>query len=220
MKILSSITAGKTARIFAICLIPIALGGCNMLGAFYGIFIDPLVPAPTIKAEHEFGSQKVLIWIDDISGHERGPILHREITENIQQELRENIEDFDTVDYNDVIAFRRRFPDYSSLSIQEIGQKLQAGQVLYIYIDSFQLQHAAGEGYYLASLNGYLKVIDIETGKRLWPKDHLFRPLSQSGQLEQGQGDLLKDKLIRELSRQVALQIAPYFYKHRLKKQS
>jgi len=211
---------GKTAWIFAICLVPMALGGCSMLGAFYGIFIDPLVPAPKVEAEHEFGSQKVLIWIDDISNHERGPVLHREITENTQRELRENLKDFQAVAYDDVVRFRRRFPDYPSLNIQEIGQKLQAEQVLYIYIDSFQLQHAAGEGYYLASLNGHLNVIEVETGKRLWPKDHLYRPLSQTGQLEQGQGDLLEDKLVRELSRQIAQQMAPYFYNHRLKKQS
>ncbi|HPY78438.1 MAG TPA: hypothetical protein PLQ45_11370, partial [Anaerohalosphaeraceae bacterium] len=69
-------------------------------------------------------------------------------------------------------------------------------------------------------LNGHLNVIEVETGKRLWPKDHLFRPLSQTGQLEQGQGDLLEDKLVRQLSRQIAQQIAPYFYNHRLEKQS
>ncbi|OQA02058.1 MAG: hypothetical protein BWY71_00164 [Planctomycetes bacterium ADurb.Bin412] len=217
---LRPLKTGKTAWIFAICLVPVALGGCNMLGAFYGIFIDPLVPAPKVEAEHEFGSQKVLIWIDDISNHERGPILHREIIENTQRELRENLKDFQTVAYDDIVRFRRQFPDYPSLNIQEIGQKLQAEQVLYIYIDSFQLQHAAGEGYYLASLNGHLNVIEVETGKRLWPKDHLFRPLSQTGQLEQGQGDLLEDKLVRQLSRQIAQQIAPYFYNHRLEKQS
>jgi hypothetical protein len=46
----------------------------------------------------------------------------------------------------------------------------------------------------------------------------LYRPLSETGQFAQGEGDILEDKLIRELAGQVAGKIAPYFYDHRMKK--
>ena len=74
----------KNVFCFAILL---ALSGC---GPIYGIFIDPLVPKPKIPAEHDISNKTVLIWVDDTACETPRAILRRELTQQIQQVLKDH----------------------------------------------------------------------------------------------------------------------------------
>jgi len=86
----------------ALVMAGMAMGGCAGLGAVYGIFIDPLIPAPTIKAEHDMSGKKALIWVDLTADSGRHPQLVRELTEQIAKELKAHKAVLETTEYGKI----------------------------------------------------------------------------------------------------------------------
>ena len=203
--------------IFTTCLLLFS-GGC---GAFYGIFIDPLMPPPIIPAEHNMIDKDILIWVDradSFSNSAQSPLLRRELTLQLQQKLLENLALGSVIDYERIIQYRNTYPNIAQMSIQKLGEKFHAQQVLYVLINDFKLHHEAGQGYYQAEIEGYCKVIDVETGKRLWPIHQTHRPFSEKKPVTTGDGQNFENEQVRNLTKDLASKIATFFYKHKKKK--
>jgi len=198
-----------------ICL-AIALGGCNVTDALYAIFIAPLIPAPTVEAEYSLEDKTILIWIDDTAIDPKHHSLRRELTTAIRKHLEEHEAIGSAVSYAKIAQFRMAHPDYIDISIQELGKRLQAQQVMYLFVNQFQFRHEAGEGYYQPSLSGSAKIIDVSTGERVWPKDKSYQSFAVNQPMIEGKGTEFEDGLIRKFGAAVAQVIAPYFYKHKI----
>jgi len=193
----------------------LALGGCAGLGAVYGIFIDPWVPAPTIKAEHDMSRKKVLIWVDRTADSGQQPQLVRELTEKIAKELKEHKAILDSIDYNTIAQYRYTHLDYADKPRGKIGEALGAEEVIHLTIEQVEIEHEAGKGYYRTALNGTIRVIEAGTDARLWPADLSNRSFFVEGQLQEGQGGEFELKLVEEMCETAAQQIAPWFYNHK-----
>jgi hypothetical protein len=187
----------------------------NGCGAFYGVFIHPLIPPASVKAEHDMSNSKVLIWVDAVSLDQDNQIVQRELTQQLREELLNHQAVDQAVEYQSIARFRREHPNYVDLPIQKLGQQLKADEVLYLLIDKFQLHHEAGKGFYQTSLSGYTKVIDVSTGNRLWPLGRAHRPFTFEGKFTQGQGQSFEDRLVRELCADASQQISLNFYAHK-----
>ena len=209
----------------SVLLLSTVLAGC---GPFYGIFIDPLIPAAKVPAEHDMSDKHILIWVDDFSAAARdsnkpsgAPALRRKLTEELRQELLDNHAVASVVDYDSIVRFRHRHPGKTELSIQQLGAAISqkpAQEVLYILIDNFKLRHEAGQDCYDASIDGYCKIIDVATGKRPWPVGQTHHPFNAGGKVAVGQGQAFEDEQVRLLCREVVEKIAPFFYEHRKQK--
>ena len=191
------------------------VNGCGLVGALYGNLIDPLIPAPMIEAEHKMTDRTVLIWIDDFSSPRPEPLLRRQLIERVREELLDHDAAGAIVEPHRVTQFRQAHPDFSELPIQQLGRQFQADEVLYILIEEFSLRHDAGAGFYQSRIAGYAKVVEVASGKRLWPTDRARRPFALKGKLEQGQGQFYENQLIGQLARNAAQTLAPFFYRHR-----
>ncbi|MBN1845899.1 MAG: hypothetical protein JW810_09465 [Sedimentisphaerales bacterium] len=206
--------SGRTHRGAACLLLAAALGGCGIPSAFYAFFIDPLIPPPTVEAEHLLTDKTVLIWVDDTLIVPAHHLLRRELTDQIGRHLQGHQAVGSLIPYARIVAFRQQHPQSTQLSIQQLGREFQADEVLYLLLDGFQLSHEAGEGYYAPQISGSAKVIDVATGRRCWPEDQAQRSFSFQGTFQQGRRDQLEDRLVRETCQQAAQAIGPYFYKH------
>ncbi|MBN1764545.1 MAG: hypothetical protein JW860_04745 [Sedimentisphaerales bacterium] len=205
------------------------ISGC---GPFYALFIDPLIPAPLIPAEHDMSDKHVLVWVERTEsvtesprsgdGQLLAPNLRRELTYRIQEELRQNYAVGSLVDYETMVSFRHQHPDLASLTIQQLGAAMPGPpveQVFYILVNDFQLrQQEVDYGYYQASLGGYCKVVDVATGKRLWPTDQTYRSFHITAPTTIGQDSDLENEQVLQLSQLLAGELAPCFYEHREKK--
>ena len=205
----------RPLRIVILVLGCLSAGGCGLIGSFYGIFIDPLIPRPKVAAEHDMSDKTVLIWVDDVFLDQPSHLLRRELTKQLAAQLLDHQAVAKVIDYNRITTFRSLHPHFADMTIQQFGQGLDAQEVLYLLIDKMQLQHQAGKGFYRPSLSGCGKVIDVATGKRLWPADQSRRPFFVTGPLEQGQGQAFEDHLVKQLSGQLVEIITPSFYRHR-----
>lgn len=103
----------------------------------------------------------------------------------------------------------------AKISIQQLGQKLGAQEVLYVMIDKFTLHHEAGEGYYQAGIGGVCKVIDTETGKQQWPEGQTHRAFNVTESVTTGKGATFEEQQVRQVCRETVEKIAPNFYKHK-----
>ena len=200
------------AAFLSVILLTALLTGC---GPFYGLFIAPLVPKKKVMAEHEMQEKNVLIWVEISATTEHNPTLRRELTLKLKEELVLNEAVGQIVDYNRLVRFRHRNPRLAELSIRELGDKFQAQEVLYILINKYKLKHEAGEGYYHASGDGYIKVIDVATGRRLWPAGQSHRFFHVDAGVTMGTGQQFENEQVRKLCESIAKRIAPSFYEHK-----
>lgn len=197
-----------------VLLLPIFASGCGGIGAFFGIFIQPLIPPETIEAEHDLSEVRLLIWIDDFSSEQETPLLRRELTQQIGDMLIENEAVKSVVPYNDIARFRQIHPDFPQMSLAEIGESLGADEVLHFWVNSFAFHDEAGENYYRMNLTASIKIVDVASQNRAWPNDQSHRGFAYSDQLRQGSGRTYENQLIRQLCEHTASTITPWFYDH------
>ena len=116
----------QTALVVLLAVAAAILSGCGGLGAFYGIFIAPFVPAKTIPPEHDMSGRRLLIWVDDFSLAQRNALLRRELTGQLAAELLDHQAVESVVDYTQIISFRRRNHDCDEAAIRQLARHCRA----------------------------------------------------------------------------------------------
>ena len=204
----------QTKLICAVMLLAMLLsvGGCARL---YAIFIGPLIPPPKVEAEHLFGEKTVLVWVDISATTEQNSSLRRDLTENLLDHLYEKEALINTIGYEQIKMVRHSQPDLSGKTVQDLGKKFEADEVLYVLINQFKLHHEAGESYFLTQASGYAKVIDVASGNRLWPANQISRPFNAQEQFTSGEGLAFEKEQVHKLCLDIVGRIAPAFYEHR-----
>jgi len=216
--VLSKKTLLKIPRplLISLLLLSVAsLAGCGLLGGLYGVFIDPLIPRTPIPAEHDMSEKNVLVWVDYQAALDTNHMLRRELTEHVRQELTDNHAVASAVDYQQIAQYRLLHPEIMQMTIQQLGQQFKVDQVMYLLVDNFELAHEAGPGYYKPTVTGYLKILDVESGKRLWPTNQTQHPYTYDTGFSEAQNDLQQQRMIRELCQKTAQSLALFFYEHR-----
>ncbi|MCP4707678.1 MAG: hypothetical protein GY869_03550, partial [Planctomycetes bacterium] len=177
----------------------INLIGCGVLGSFYGVFIDPFIPRVPIPAEHDLTEKNILLWVDYQAESNTNHMLRRELTEHLRKELLDHNAAASIVDYQHIASQRLLHPEIMQMTIQQLGQKFNSDQVIYLLVDNFELAHEAGPGFYKPTVTGYLKIIDVDSGKRLWPNDQTHHPYTYDTGFSEAQNNLQQQRMIREL---------------------
>ena len=205
----------RTWIMSVLLLTVVNLAGCGLIGGFYGVFIDPFIPRTSIPAEHDMSEKRVLVWVDYQAAPDANHMLRRELTEHILKEVTDNNAVASVVDYQQIAQYRLLHPEVMQMTIQQLGQHFKSDQVMYLLIDNFELAHEAGPDFYKPTVTGYLKIIDVDSGKRLWPTGQTRRPFTFDTGFSEAQNDLQQQRMIRELCQKTAQSLALFFYEHR-----
>jgi hypothetical protein len=188
--------------------------GCGLIGGVYGAIIDPMIPPPTIKSEHDMSQKHVLVWLDDPMNSSSAPQLKRELSEQVIQQLTSHKAVKSTVEYSRIVEFCYSHPEYAQMSMQQIGEFFQADEVLQVTIAGFTLRYETQEEFYQPRISGTLKVIDTASGVRVWPIAANQNTFDLIYKLTPGKGEHLEETLVRDVCEVLSLQIAQYFYDH------
>ncbi len=195
----------KRFLILSITLIT-AFAGCK-----YAVL---LLPDPHEKTQAEYQlpkNKKIAILVDDYLS----PIGNPSQRLNLAKKIAQNLIDSGALRAGNLIDSQKVFdtpadsPEGKKLSIQHIGRKVGADDILYVNIIDFNLQSDPENPLIVPKAKAYVKVIEVETGERLWPIDLAGRAVETKGRME---GDVAEDadktqfadKLIDELSATVA----------------
>ena len=197
-------------RAFLIALLP-TLGGCQVVA----VDLNAL-PPPPIKAVYEPEDQPTAIVIDDPrhqipSLQEVNLISHIAGTMLVDEEMIEDIKPA-----NAVAELQLNQKDFGSWPVDRIGQAVGAKQVIYVLVELFAIKDS--DQMYRPTAITRVKVVDAQTGKRLFPADKpegypVVTRLAPKGHESTGTAGL-ETVLTRKLAEKMAVDVAHLFYKH------
>lgn len=144
-------------------------------GCVIGLVGSPTKHEKKVPAEYgldERKDEKILVLV-----HEPGWLgsrvnlryyLTEAINENLQKKVRIKAEHL--TGYNELSRFRSNNANFSLLSAVEIGAALNAGMVLLVAVEDYELNKIGDIDYYKGFLDAQTVLLDVATGEKLWPE--------------------------------------------------
>ena len=200
-------------KILLLCLL-ITRAGCQ-----YGMILMTN-PRQMVEAKYKLEKgKKIAILVDDYMSPIDSPGMKAELARKIGAGLVEAgaIRPADLVSTQAIEQTPKDTSDNKKLSIQHIGKELQADYVLYVNITDFKLQAEADNPLIQPRATANVKVIEVQTGERLWPVDAAGEPIEAKGKME---GELTTEnsdnsKYSEQLTDLLAAKIMELFFSHR-----
>ncbi|HYE02520.1 MAG TPA: hypothetical protein VD963_04725 [Phycisphaerales bacterium] len=187
--------------------------GCNIIGpAAYFAMGPEKVPAQYQLDEHK----PVVVFVDDRASRVPDRVVRRRIGQAADEHLvaRKLAKDVIAADSVAAVVAREKFG--RPMGIADVGRAVSAGQVVYVRIEEFTLS-ADGTAFAPRAVAD-VKVVDVETGTRLWPDgDPGYHQLVVELPPRQGTAPRTTAELIeaqRVLAQRLGTAIGQLFYEH------
>ena len=142
------------------------LTGCNIAAA-----VETLTrPDPVQEARYELPNRPTVVMFDDYYSIVTPVRVRRDIAEEATVVLMEHADMTDMISPLDAMRMASKMDkSVERAAIHEVGQALGVEQVIYVEPARFLIPTIAGVAEPTASFR--VKVIDVQTGKRLFPSD-------------------------------------------------
>lgn len=164
--------------------------GCK-LGAVVALVGSPTDHEKKIPAEYDLGEregEKILVLV-----HEPGWLgarvnLRYYVTEAINENLTKKVKikaEY-LAGYDELSKFRSNQPNFALLPVAEVGVALDASMVLLVVAEDYQLTKMGEMDYYKGFLAGRAALVDVGSGKQLWPKSGESKSVRVGFEMVQG----------------------------------
>lgn len=180
----------------------------------------------TVPAMYELQDRPTLIMVEDPHNALGDASLNRLIASHADHHLRDHeVLSEPAVPQGELAALAERLGDaYARTPIDEVGQALEAEQVIHVLIDSVSLQ--AAPGVYRPTVTAEVRVIDAVESRRLFPasrrvEDPDSRPPGHpirtqlTYRTDETEARALEVSLKRALAERLGEDVAQVFYKHK-----
>lgn len=199
----------KKLVILPVMIMILFLGSCGLVA---------LVGTPTrherkIPAEYpltEHRQQKILVLVSQPGWLGAQANLRYYLTDAMNKELSKKIKVLpeNLIAYGELSEFRSNRPDFSLLSAAEVGAALDAGMVLLVMVENYQLSEIAETGYYKGFLDAQVVLRDTASRGKLWPESATGKNVRVGFEVEQrGQ-----EAAVKRLAAACAYCTVRYFY--------
>ena len=171
---------GTAVTVLLLCAGIVSIGsmtGCTTL--WFAWLAAGLDKGEKVEAEYVIPKGKrVLVIVESPSHVTSRELLHRGIAIGVTSRLLANDLVDDVVDYADFVALSQATSRFEGLTTAEIGQRLGADLVIYVFLERFSLKDNPSDVIWHGRCEGWVKVIDASPGvtidnARLWPLDRL-----------------------------------------------
>jgi hypothetical protein len=190
------------------CLVH-AAGGCAAIGAVAYKVSGPAAVEPRYRPVRE----PMLVMVENY----RTPSAAFVTADQIRHAIAEDLQTHDVAPLVDSAALdrlRQQRPDaYHSMRISEIGQAVGARQVLYVELVEAGVNRVAMSDYYRGSISVRVKLIDVSSGKTLWPTSDDTYPLTAHTQTARDAGGMSPERIRDEAVWSIAVQVSRLFHK-------
>ena len=187
--------------------------GCNIVGPAYYAIHGPEKVEAAYKLDP---NASTLVLVDDPASKVGRRRLRADIAVAATETMLAKGLVTDMIDSRPALVLAtKQTDDGTPMSISEIGQAVDADVVIYALLTEFTLSSDGTSN--MPSATVQVKVLDANTGERLWPEDPRgetvrLRPEYRSGDLAREPGEALESE--RALAARMGLAIAQLFYKH------
>jgi len=152
----------------ALLLTSIALSGGCAIGALGYAFVPP-----TIEPAYVLLDQSTVVLVDDVAGNLGDTQLPLDVAARASVNLTDNLafKNGLVIEPRHVVQLMQTMSreEYLKLPVDEVGRRLGVAQVIHVHIDSAIMIPEAG--LWKPTARAKVKVIDVATGKRLFPSD-------------------------------------------------
>ncbi len=178
-----------------------------------------LTGGETIEARYKFVDKRVALLLDDPQGLVLIPAVFRAVHEGVEQEFTANGVKAQLIAFEQIEKLRRQDPDFDSLSVREIGEKVGADEVLYLKVTDFRLQAEPGAPLFQGRIAVRASVLTTERRRdvRLWPQQAGGEEVVAETPPESSEGETSAGDVARALSARLAGKVARLFYDHKEK---
>ncbi len=192
-----------------------SLSGCQVLFAA----LEKMIPTQKIPAQFTLpAGQTVLVFPDDLEiDLSYPPVKHRLATKIGRVLIDKKLVD-SAIPYNKISELRSAQRDFDQLAPSTIGEKLGATLVIYINIAEFRLKDQPIESLWHGKFSGNVRVVDVKTGRTIWPRDEPWRSITVTERLVEDLSSTYGTKLANTLADKLAVEIAGLFHAHRVER--
>jgi hypothetical protein len=184
-------------------------GGCGIPGLFG-------VPTPgeePIKAEYDLSEQtrsRLLVLVKQPGWLNIKANMRYYLTKHINRELTKRIEipKENLVSYQQLKEFRSNRPDFSYLSLEQIGSQFKVDFILVVTVSQFELLEMPREKYHRGFMASQYSLYDAKTGAKLSPDSSSGKNIMVGFEIE----DKGKRMAIERLANSTAYCTVRYLY--------
>lgn len=204
-------SAGKT--LLALGVLILAGPGCYQMAAAW----VNLTGGEVIEPEYTLTKGPLLVLVDDMQSLVTQPKALRELHATIS----ENFLEFDVnrriIPPRELRHLRQSERKIDKMSAREIGEKLGAEQVLYVWVERFTLHAEPGAPLFQGEFTVRVKVLSTDRVRdvRLWPRAGEGRLCAATTEPVSEGGEVSASDVATELGRKLGQTIAGLFYEHR-----
>jgi hypothetical protein len=187
--------------------------GCRQISALATLLAPPKKVKPVFVPPKD---KILLVFVDDMLNPVSYEPAKRRLTEQLNKQLVEHKVVAKTVPYERMLEFMSRTPKFNSLSVSEIGRKLDADLVLYIQVNQFSLKDIEESPLWHGRMHVTVRVVDVAKARTLWPTDRAAgMPLDPVEIPEvENPSTTYAGHLARQIADEMADQIAKLFYEY------
>jgi hypothetical protein len=164
--------------------------GCKFAG-FVPVLGTPTryekkIPAEYDLAQHE--DQKVLVLVNQPGWLGARVNLRYYLTEAINEYLTDKvrIKAEYLAGYDELSKYRSNHPNFSLLSVSEVGAALDASMVLLVVVEAYELTKMGEMDYYKGFLAARTMLVDVGSRKKVWPESAESKIVRVGFEMEQG----------------------------------
>ena len=170
--------------------------GCRAIS----VISSPTIHEQKIPAEYKLAPQAkkgVLVFVDAAQGVARSREVIPDLTEVVKELLVKRVKINKKYIKSDkkLESLRARRDDPSVISPVQIGRESDAGLVLYILIEDYDLTQIDKRGYYAGSMVTRSVIFDVDSGDVLWPVSGQGKRTIAKFALETKGKEIAKDRL-------------------------
>lgn len=131
-----------------------------------------LAPPQKQKAEFKLTEGRLAVLVEMARAGEDNPVFRQALHEKLIEIFHENDVRAKVVPEEDILRLRQQNRDFAQWSLQKVGQRVNAQQVLYVRVERLQLREAPNSPLVAPHVVMRLKVVDpraLADKARLWP---------------------------------------------------
>lgn len=200
----------------ALSMAALLIAGCGQqLGAMFYF----LSPQRMHKPEIELTKARLAILIEFADPSAENPVFARALHDIITDQFTERKLKAKVVPFDELSRLRSENADFSTWSVQRIGRRANAEQVLYVRIETFIIHEEPGHPLTEPKVDMTLKVIDArasakEGNVQLWPPEPEGRRIALSRAPKEAGTSRQIDDEVKKLARQAGRIAARIFVEY------
>jgi len=197
------------------------LPGCNIIAAMAYFFGPPQVQ----PAEFKLTEGRLVVLVEMARPEQDHPIFRQALCDKLTEVFREHNIRAQLVPQEEIYRLRQQNADFGKWSVQKVGQRLDARQILYVRVEQLQLREAPDSPVLQPGVRLRLRLVDPQAPAKtaqLWPgaRERDGREVARARQHREATDPMVIDEEAAKLGKDAAYLVAAPFYDVDLEKKT